>query len=79
MPDVLIVGDTVRSAELRHEVPLVRLEWLMALPRGEAVVRLRGEVWKLRVPLLEPPPPTILAHWGLTDMATSLQTRRPQP
>jgi conjugal transfer pilus assembly protein TraD len=63
----------------RHEAPLLRPEWLMALPRGEAVVRLRGEVWKLRVPLLESPPPTILAHWGLTDVATSLQTRRPQP
>jgi type IV secretory pathway TraG/TraD family ATPase VirD4 len=62
----------------RHEVPLLRPEWLMALPRGEAVVRLRGEVWKVRVPLLEPPPSTILASWGLTEVVASIQTRRPQ-
>ena len=68
-----------RPASHAARVPLLRPEWLMALPRGEAVVRLRGEVWKLRVPLLEPPPPTILAHLGLTDVVTSLQTRRPQP
>jgi hypothetical protein len=55
----------------RHEVPLLRPAWLMALPRGEAVVRLRGEVWKLRVPLLAPPPSTVLARLGLTDLGSS--------
>jgi hypothetical protein len=55
----------------RQEVPLLRPAWLMALPRGEAVVRLRGEVWKLRVPLLEPPPPTVLARLGLTETGAS--------
>lgn len=55
----------------RQEVPLLRPAWLMALPRGEAVVRLRGEVWKLRVPLLEPPPATVLARLGLTECGSS--------
>ena len=40
---------------LQHaEKPLIRSEWLTAMPRGEALVRLKGENWKLRVPLLEP-------------------------
>jgi hypothetical protein len=63
----------------RHEVPLLRPEWLMALPRGEAVVQLRGEVWKLRVPLLEPPPSTTLAHWGLSWAFGCLPSRPPRP
>jgi hypothetical protein len=36
------------------DVPLIRPSWLTALPRGEAFVRMKGEVWKLRVPLLTP-------------------------
>ena len=40
---------------LQHvEKPLIRPEWLTAMPRGEALVRLKGENWKLRVPLLAP-------------------------
>ena len=40
---------------LQHvEKPLIRSEWLTAMPRGEALVRLKGENWKLRVPLLAP-------------------------
>ena len=40
---------------LQHtEKPLVRPEWLTGMPRGEALVRLKGENWKLRVPLLGP-------------------------
>jgi DNA-directed RNA polymerase specialized sigma24 family protein len=31
-------------------------------------VRMKGEVWKLRVPLLTPPPSTVLARLGLTDL-----------
>lgn len=38
----------------QKDVPLVRPDWLKALPRGEAFVRLKGEVWKLRVPMLTP-------------------------
>ncbi|MDE0206430.1 MAG: type IV secretion system DNA-binding domain-containing protein, partial [Candidatus Tectomicrobia bacterium] len=39
---------------LQHtEKPLVRPEWLTGMPRGEALVRLKGENWKLRVPLLD--------------------------
>lgn len=34
------------------EVPLIRPAWLTALPRGEAFVRMGGEVWKVRIPLL---------------------------
>ena len=40
---------------LQHvEKPLVRSEWVTGMPRGEALVRLKGENWKLRVPLLKP-------------------------
>ena len=48
-----LVGNT--SARLsRVDKPLIRPEWLTAMPRGECLVRLRGENWKLRVPLLTP-------------------------
>jgi hypothetical protein len=61
-----LVGSVTRH--LKHQPsPLWLQDWLLALPRGEAVVRLRGEVWKLRVPLLTPPPPTVLARLGITD------------
>jgi hypothetical protein len=63
----------------QHQVPLIRPEWLTALPRGEALVRLRGEVWKLRVPLLEPPPSDVLAHLGLTDMVGTLDAAARTP
>ena len=52
----------------RQASPLLQTDWLLALPRGEAVVRRQGEVWKLRVPLLDPPPSTVLARLGLTDL-----------
>ena len=35
MPDVLIYGDTVRSPELRHEVPLVIPDGFLYLERGD--------------------------------------------
>ena len=43
-----------RGAMAYAERPLVRPEWVTALPRGEAFVRTRGENWKLRVPMLAP-------------------------
>jgi conjugal transfer pilus assembly protein TraD len=50
---------------LQHtEKPLVRPEWLTGMPRGEALVRLKGENWKLRVPLLEPVPRKELREVG---------------
>jgi hypothetical protein len=55
-----------------QQVPLIRPEWLTALPRGEAFARVRGEVWKLRVPLLTPPPPAVLARLGLADVVAAL-------
>jgi len=62
-----LVGSVNRH--LKHQAsPLLRPDWLLALPRGEAVVRMKGEVWKLRVPLLTPPPSTVLARLGLTDL-----------
>jgi type IV secretory pathway TraG/TraD family ATPase VirD4 len=57
-----------RRSLLGKEVPLVRPQWLMALPRGEAVVRTKGEVLKLRVPLLEPVTDAELEATGLTAM-----------
>ena len=53
------VGGLVGNASARlsrSERPLIRSEWLTAMPRGECLVRLRGENWKLRVPLLTPVP-----------------------
>ena len=53
------VGGLVGNASARlsrSERPLIRSEWLTAMPRGECLVRLRGENWKLRVPLLKPVP-----------------------
>jgi conjugal transfer pilus assembly protein TraD len=62
-----LVGSVHRHLK-RQASPLLQTGWLLALPRGEAVVRMKGEVWKLRVPLLTPPPPTVLARLGLTDL-----------
>ena len=58
---------------LQHvEKPLIRPEWLTAMPRGEALVRLKGENWKLRVPLLAPVGKEELAavagHYGLAGV-----------
>ena len=43
-----------RGAMREAEVLLFRSEWLTGMPTGEALVRRRGENWKLRVPLLRP-------------------------
>ena len=69
------VGGLSGNAQRRlaaREVPLVRPAWLTALPRGEALVRMKGEVWKLRVPLLTPVPPETLETLGLTALWTAL-------
>ena len=60
---------------LQHvEKPLIRSEWLTAMPRGEALVRLKGENWKLRVPLLAPVAEDVLrevaGHYGLAGVLT---------
>ena len=52
-------GDSATSAASRGamreaEVLLFRSDWLTGMPTGEALVRRRGENWKLRVPLLRP-------------------------
>ena len=62
------------------DVPLIRPSWLTALPRGEAFVRMKGEVWKLRVPLLTPVVPAtrdtlgLTALWQALDPATARDT-----
>jgi len=63
------------------DVPLIRPSWLTALPRGEAFVRMKGEVWKLRVPLLTPVPNATLAALGLTALWQTLDpaTARDMP
>jgi conjugal transfer pilus assembly protein TraD len=69
------VGGLSGSAHRRllaRETPLIRPAWLTALPRGEAFVRMKGEVWKLRVPLLTPPPPAVLARMGLETLLALL-------
>ena len=54
------------------ETPLIRPSWLTALPRGEALVRMKGEVWKLRMPLLTPVPQATLDALGLTALWQAL-------
>jgi conjugal transfer pilus assembly protein TraD len=69
------VGGLSGSAQRRlvaKDVPLIRPTWLTALPRGEAFVRMKGEVWKLRVPLLMPVPPATLEALGLTALWQAL-------
>jgi conjugal transfer pilus assembly protein TraD len=66
-----LVGKVDRRLK-QQQVPLLRPDWLTALPRGEAVVRLRGEVCKLRVPLLTPPPRAVLQRLGVADLLAAL-------
>ncbi|MGE3540233.1 MAG: type IV secretion system DNA-binding domain-containing protein [Candidatus Tectimicrobiota bacterium] len=66
-----LTGSVQRRLTAR-EVPLVRPAWLTALPRGEALVRMKGEVWKLRVPLLTPPAPAVLEQLGLGALLSTL-------
>ena len=66
---------------LQHvEKPLIRSEWLTAMPRGEALVRLKGENWKLRVPLLAPvgrqERAAVAGHYGLAGVLTDLPGSR---
>jgi conjugal transfer pilus assembly protein TraD len=64
-------GSTQRRLVAR-ETPLIRPTWLTALPQGEAIVRMKGEVWKLRVPLLTPVPPATIEALGLTALWQAL-------
>jgi hypothetical protein len=69
------MGGLTGSAHRRlaaKDVPLIRPSWLTALPRGEAFVRMKGEVWKLRVPLLTPVPQGTLDALGLTALWQAL-------
>ena len=59
------------------DVPLIRPSWLTALPRGEAFVRMKGEVWKLRVPLLTPVPAHTRDALGLTALWQALDPAQP--
>src|SRR6266540_1052122 len=63
---------------MAKETPLIRPIWLTALPRGEAFVRMKGEVWKPRVPLLTPVPQTTLDRLGLTALSQALDPPRTQ-
>ena len=51
--------------------------WLTALPRGEAFVRMKGEVWKLRVPLLTPVPAHTREALSLTALWQALDPAQP--
>ena len=55
-----------------REVPLICPAWLTALPRGEGIVRTRGEVYKLRVPLVTPVTQATLDACGLTALWASM-------
>ena len=80
------VGGLVGNASARlsrSERPLIRSEWLTAMPRGECLVRLRGENWKLRVPLLKPVPReeqlAVAEQYDLGEVLAALRDARPQP
>ena len=62
---------------LARETPLIRPCWLTALPRGEAFVRMKGEVWKLRVPLLTPVAAATREALGLTAFWQALDPAQP--
>ena len=62
---------------LARETPLIRPSWLTALPRGEAFVRMKGEVWKLRVPLLTPVAAATREALGLTAFWQALDPAQP--
>ncbi len=67
------VGGLSGQASLRlagRPVPIVAQDWFPALPKGHAFVRMRGEVWKLRVPLLREVPEAELQALGLLDQGT---------
>jgi conjugal transfer pilus assembly protein TraD len=64
-------GSSRRSLKAK-DVPLIRPQWLTALPRGEAFVRAKGELFKLRVPLLQPVGEKMLDELGLTALWTQL-------
>ena len=79
------VGGLVGNASARlsrSERPLIRSEWLTAMPRGECLVRLRGENWKLRVPLLKPVPreeqAAIAEQYELGEVLAALRDVCPQ-
>ena len=77
------VGAATRGALQYTEKQLFRSEWLTAMPRGEALVRLRGENWKLRVPLLVPVPKRQLrkaaTKYGLDGVLTGLPSKAAKP
>jgi conjugal transfer pilus assembly protein TraD len=65
------VGGLSGSASLRlpaRRTPVVQQDWFAALPRGQAFVRMRGELWKLRWPLLQDVPEPELEAMGLLGM-----------
>jgi conjugal transfer pilus assembly protein TraD len=67
-------GSTQRRLAAK-ETPLIRPVWLTALPRGECFVRMKGEVWKLRVPLLKPVSQNNLDMLGLSALWAGLDPK----
>jgi hypothetical protein len=55
-------------AQEKKDRETIRPAWLTGLPRGEAFVRMRGEVWKVRMPLLAPVREEELAELGMTAL-----------
>ena len=65
------VGGLSGSSQRRfaaRETPLMRPSWLTALPRGHAMARVKGEIWKLQIPLLPPIDRSTLDDLGLTAL-----------
>jgi conjugal transfer pilus assembly protein TraD len=56
-----------------QSVPLWRPSWLLGLPRGEAIARIQGDLWKIRVPLLTPPDSALVARLGLAPVTAALR------
>ena len=71
-----LVGN-VSQRMTRQERALLRPQVLTAMPRGECLVRTKGENWKLRVPLLHPVDEDEVretaAHYGIAGALAQLK------
>jgi len=73
------LGGSAQRRLAPKETPLIRPTWLTALPRGEAFVRMKGEIWKLRVPLLTKVDDATKERLGLTALWKALEPQKEPP
>jgi hypothetical protein len=73
------LGGSAQRRLAPKDTPLIRPTWLTALPRGEAFVRMKGEIWKLRVPLLTKVDDATKDRLGLTALWQALEPQKEPP